>query len=69
MDTPSVVHTLATGYPTREPELYTRCTYCSEELFNGEEIVRAHGFVYCDEICFAKLALDEGTIEKVVAGE
>lgn len=69
MDHPSLLHTMNHGYPTREPEVFRKCTYCGEEMFHGEEIVVAAGYPYCDEICYAKLALEEGTIERVIAGE
>lgn len=56
-------------FPQSEPELYEKCISCGNELFYGDTVVIAADYVYCDEVCFSKLALEEGNISKVVAGE
>jgi len=66
---PSVLHTMNTGYPSREPKLHTQCTYCGTEIFVGEEVVNHNDYLYCDRICMATELLKSGEARKVVAGE
>lgn len=56
-------------YPQKEPAVWSKCIYCSTEIFEKEEYVEANGYHYCDETCFAKLAIEEGNADRRIAGE
>lgn len=51
-----------------EPQVWSKCIRCSQEIYEMQEYVEVAGYHYCNTGCYVELALKEGNITKVVAG-
>lgn len=69
MEHASVVHTMSTGYPEREPNQFYKCICCGLGIYEGEEYVEHAGNTFCDMACLSNILLSEGNAERKVAGE
>ena len=47
-------------YPQREPVCSTSVSTAERKSLEKEEYVEVAGYHYCDEVSFAKLAIEEG---------
>ena len=56
-------------FPQEEPITFSKCTFCSTEIFIGDEIVNHASYLFCDRICMATDLLRSGLATSVVAGE
>lgn len=53
----------------QEPKLYSKCIYCEEDIFEGQEFVESYGYDFCSTECYIKQAIEDTTITRRVAGD
>lgn len=56
-------------YPQSEPILFSKCKFCSAEIFIGDEVIDHAGYLFCDGVCEHNDFLKSGLSRKVRAGE
>lgn len=68
MEHPDIERTIATGHPHEEPTTVDECTYCGQELSEGEEVLAfpSEYNYFCTAECVVNQMLKEGNLEKVV---
>lgn len=65
MNHPDIARTIATGHPHGEPVTVDECTYCGQELSEGEEVLAfpSQYNYFCNAECVTEQMLKEGNIE------
>lgn len=56
-------------FPQDEPILFSKCTFCSSEIYIGDEVIDHAGYLFCDGVCEHNEFLKSGLSRKVRAGE
>ena len=52
-----------------DEKLYSKCIYCEEDIYEGQEFIESYGYDFCDEDCYIKQAIEDTTIARRIAGD
>lgn len=70
LEHPDITRVNLTGYPRMhtQPSRAERCPCCHEELMECSEAIQYGVRYFCDLICFATWALQEGLVQRTEVG-
>lgn len=64
---PAIESAVQTGYPYSEPQVYSSCTRCNEEIHYKEEFIDHGGYDYCSKECLVEQMLEDGNASLEIA--